>query len=144
MFTATAFPKRYYCKYCNNPHTTSDYLIGREVDEEFDFPKIERIISRNAFKNTIMHEDAHTILDHTEDSELAESEAKFFAKFALAPPVLIHKFGLNNAFDISNRFEISYEATKYALNFYHKWLNHGNSRYTDYEIKLCQLFGLAV
>lgn len=95
-------------------------MIGREVDEEFDFPKIERIIARNAFKNTIMHEDAHTILDHTEDSELAESEAKFFAKFALAPPVLIHKFGLNNAFDISNRFEISYEAAKYALNFYHK------------------------
>lgn len=34
-------------------HTTSDYLIGREVDEEFDFPKIERIIARNASKMTV-------------------------------------------------------------------------------------------
>ncbi len=34
-------------------HTTSDYLLGRESDEDFDFPKIERIIARNASKMTI-------------------------------------------------------------------------------------------
>ena len=34
-------------------HTTSDYLLGREADEEFDFPKMERIIARNASKMTI-------------------------------------------------------------------------------------------
>lgn len=34
-------------------HTTSDYLLGRESNEEFDFPKIERIIARNASKMTI-------------------------------------------------------------------------------------------
>ena len=34
-------------------HTTSDYLLGRETDEEFDFPKIERIIARNASKMTV-------------------------------------------------------------------------------------------
>ncbi len=118
------------------------FSIKKTTGEWFIFYNDEKPYGR--VNNTIMHEDAHIILDHTEDSELAESEAKFFAKFALAPPVLIHKFGLNNAFDISNRFEISYEAAKYALNFYHKWLNHGNSRYTNYEIKLCQLFGLAV
>lgn len=34
-------------------HTTSDYLLGCETDEQFDFPKIERIIARNASKMTI-------------------------------------------------------------------------------------------
>ncbi len=34
-------------------HTTSDYLLGRETDEEFDFYKIERIIARNASKMTV-------------------------------------------------------------------------------------------
>lgn len=34
-------------------NTTSDYLIGREGDDEFDFPKIERIIARNASKMTL-------------------------------------------------------------------------------------------
>lgn len=34
-------------------HTTSDYLLGRETDNGFDFPKVERIIARNASKMTI-------------------------------------------------------------------------------------------
>ena len=64
--------------------------------------------------NTITHEDGHIVLDHTEDSGLTEKEAKFFAKFALAPPVLIHKFKLRNAAAVAVRFEISYEAAMYA------------------------------
>lgn len=94
--------------------------------------------------NTIMHEDGHIVLDHTEDSELAEAEAKFFAKFALAPPVLIHKYNLTNIFEVAERFEISYEAANYALKFYNKWLNYGGKYYTDYEIKLCKLFDIVV
>ena len=35
--------------------------------------------------HTIMHEIGHIVLDHSEDSELAEKEVKFFAKYALAP-----------------------------------------------------------
>lgn len=92
--------------------------------------------------NTIMHENGHIVLDHTEDSELAEAEAKFFAKFALAPPVLIHKYKLNNVFEVAECFRISYEAAQYALSFYNKWLNYGEKCYTDYEIKLCKLFGI--
>ncbi len=33
-------------------NTTSDYLLGRETDDEFDFPKIERLIARNAANMT--------------------------------------------------------------------------------------------
>ena len=51
--------------------------------------------------HTIMHEIGHIVLDHTEDSELAEKEVKFFAKYALAPPVLIHKLKLDNPKSIS-------------------------------------------
>lgn len=90
--------------------------------------------------NTIMHEIGHIVLDHTEDSELAEKEVKFFAKFALAPPVLIHKLKLNSPEDISKTFEISYEAACNALSYYHKWLRYGNSQYTDYEEKMLYLF----
>lgn len=113
--------------------TTGDWFIFYNEDKPY-----------GRINNTIMHEDGHIVLDHTEDSDLAESEAKFFAKFALAPPILIHKFGLSNAFDISKRFEISFEAASYALNFYYKWVKRSNNHYTDYEIKLCHLFGLAV
>lgn len=43
-----------------------------------------------------MHEIGHIVLDHSEGSELAEVEARFFAKYALAPPPLIHKLRLQN------------------------------------------------
>lgn len=34
----------------------------------------------------MLHEIGHIILDHSEDSNLAEDEVKFFAKYALVPP----------------------------------------------------------
>ena len=65
-----------------------------------------------------MHEIGHIVLDHSEDSELAEKEVKFFAKYALAPPVLIHKLKLDNPESIAQTFEISYEAACYAYSYY--------------------------
>ena len=60
--------------------------------------------------NTIMHEIGHIVLDHSEDSELAEKEVKFFAKYALVPPVLVHKLKLDNPMDIADTFDVSFEA----------------------------------
>lgn len=93
--------------------------------------------------NTIMHEIAHIVLDHSEDSELAEKEVKFFAKYALAPPVLIHRLRLQDAAEIARIFEISHEAAGYAYEYYQKWLAYGGREYTDYECTMLRLFGLA-
>lgn len=93
--------------------------------------------------HTIMHEIGHIVLDHTEDSELAEKEVKFFAKYALAPPVLIHKLKLNHPESISQIFEISYEAAYYAYDYYQKWWRHYYGSYTDYEQCLLCLFDQA-
>lgn len=84
------------------------------------------------------------MLDHTEESELAEAEAKFFAKYALAPPVLIHKLELKDAYEVYEHFDISLEAAGYAFSYYRKWLTYGNKNYTNYEIRLLQLFKEAV
>lgn len=40
---------------------------------------------------TLLHEMGHCILDHTGESEDEEAEARFFAKYALAPPPLVHR-----------------------------------------------------
>ena len=94
--------------------------------------------------NTLTHECGHIVLDHTQESDLAEAEAKFFAKYAIAPPVLIHKLKLKNAFEIYDHFDISLEAAFYAFSYYQKWLTYGNKNYTNYEIRLLQLFSKAV
>ncbi len=93
--------------------------------------------------NTILHEIGHIALDHSEDSELAEKEVKFFAKYALVPPVLVHKLKLDNPYDISEAFEVSFEAACYAYSYYQKWLKCGPSHYTSYERTLLQLFSSA-
>lgn len=94
--------------------------------------------------NTIMHENGHIVLDHSQESELAEAEARFFAKYALAPPVLIQKLQLKDAYQVHERFDISIEAAGYAFAYYRKWLTYGDDEYTDYERKLLQLFKEAV
>ncbi len=101
-------------------------------------------MSYGRINHTILHEIAHIILNHTEDSDLAEAEAKFFAKYALAPPILIHKLKLNDPFDISCAFDISYEAASYAYNYYNKWLRFGSDTLTEYELKTLHLFKEAI
>ena len=96
--------------------------------------------------NTIMHEIGHYALGHTNDGddEEKEAEAKFFAKYALAPPPLIY-----NVLDIVTpetimlAFGISYLAAKNAYNYYLNWLNYGGRYYKDYETKMLRLFEVA-
>lgn len=94
--------------------------------------------------NTILHEIGHIILGHTEESELAEAEVNFFVKYALVPPVLVHKLGVDNPYRIAELFDVSKEAGFYAFNYYKKWLRYGHENYTDYEMKLINLFKYAI
>ncbi len=103
-------------------------------NDEMDYRRIN---------NTILHEIGHIALDHSEDSELAEKEVKLFAKYALVPPVLVHKLKLDNPYDISKAFEVSLEAACYAYSYYQKWLRCGPSNFTSYERTLLRLFSSA-
>ena len=62
--------------------------------------------SRERIRFTIMHEIGHIVLGHTEHSQLAESEANFFAKYSLAPPPLVHKIQPEDYMDISTAFDL--------------------------------------
>ena len=114
------------------------FSIEKNIGEWYVYYNDKRDYGR--INNTIMHEIGHIILDHSEDSELAEKEVKFFAKYALVPPVLVHKLNLNNPKDIVDIFEVSFEAANYAYSYYKKWLRYGSSEYTGYELTLLNLF----
>lgn len=100
--------------------------------------------SRERIRFTIMHEIGHVVLGHTEHSQLAESEANFFAKYSLAPPPLVHKIKPEDYMDISKDFDLSQECAYYAMSFYNKWLQYGHSEYLNYESELLSLFDEAV
>ena len=92
---------------------------------------------------TIMHEIGHYVLGHTDDGLVEESEAKFFAKYALAPPPLIHTMQEPiTQITISKVFDISLEAAGYAYTYYNQWLKH-SYEYTEYEKMLIRLFAVA-
>ena len=94
---------------------------------------------------TILHEIGHFVLGHLEQSDLAETEANFLAKYLIAPPVLVNKINPTDYMDIANVFNISKDCAWYAFDYYEKWLRHYiriGSNYTDYEktiLAICNL-----
>ena len=91
---------------------------------------------------TILHELGHYILDHRERSDLAEAEADFFAKYAIAPPPIIYGLEIDNYVDISDIFVTSKECAFYLMESFVKWINYGPKYFTNYEWDLLHLFNL--
>lgn len=110
------------------------YGFGKEVifyNDEQDYRRVNW---------TILHEIGHCVLGHIEHDDEAEAEANFFAKYAAAPPVLIHKIYPKSPMVIADKFGLSYEAACNAFSYYQKWLRYGSNEYTPYEITLLNLF----
>lgn len=92
-----------------------------------------------------MHEVGHFVLGHIDGGEEEESEAKFFAKYALAPPPLIHNICKDIEPDtIKKTFNIRYQAAYLAYQYYRNWLQFGNRNYTNYEEKMLSLFNFNI
>lgn len=93
---------------------------------------------------TILHELGHDVLGHSEgmNPDVMEAEAAFFAKYAAAPPPLVHCLNPRNLFEISVSFRISQTAACYAWNYYQKWLyqHQLTGNYFPYELRLLNLF----
>lgn len=92
---------------------------------------------------TIMHEIGHIVLEHTEKSDLAEAEANFFAKYALAPPPLVHEIHADDYLDVAKEFNVSRQCAYYAFKNYKNWLNYGGEYYKENEIDLLAQFEMS-
>ncbi|MBO4864899.1 MAG: ImmA/IrrE family metallo-endopeptidase [Eubacterium sp.] len=92
---------------------------------------------------TILHEIGHCVLDHTgENPNQEEIEAKFFAKYIIAPPVLVDKINPEWPDEIMNFFDVSPEAAGYAFEYYQNWkrFHYAYGDYTPYERRLLRLY----
>jgi len=126
-------------------HVTSDdglYLEDNERNpgEEFIFYNDDADILPERVNMTILHEIGHCALDHKGHSDEEEAEAKFFAKYAAAPPALISMLKEKNIWSIEEVFCISNQAALIAQDNYMKWCQYGRDGYTDYEDTLLNLF----
>ena len=116
------------------------FLIEKEGNDYIFYNDVDRSYERQNW--TILHEIGHIVLDHTGYSDLEEDEANFFAKYAIAPPVLIHEIGAKTFVDIYDAFDISMEAALYAFNYYQRWKHRYNRIKTlsEYEEKLLAFY----
>lgn len=89
---------------------------------------------------TIMHEIGHIVLDHSEHSDLAESEANHFAKYALAPPPLVHKLQIGDYLELAEKFGISNQCAFYSMKNYTNWLKYGSPNLLEHELMLISIF----
>lgn len=97
---------------------------------------------------TLLHEIGHCYLghhDHPDESlnSVEEAEANLFAKYSAAPLPLINMMRDQSVAAIAHLFSISYQAATYAQEYFYKWLQWGPDDYTDYEIRLLELFDVA-
>jgi len=92
-----------------------------------------------------MHEVGHYVLGHIEEGEIEEAEAKFFAKYALASPPLIHNMKKEQTTEnVMEAFDIGYMAACYALQYYRKWMKYGEREYVSYEIQILEQLEIEV
>ena len=116
------------------------FFLEAEGHEYIFYNDIDRSYERQNW--TILHEIGHVVLDHNGHGDREEAEADFFAKYAIAPPVLIHKIKADSVQDIYDAFDISLEAAEYAFDYYRKWRRWhlAAGKYTDYENALLHLY----
>lgn len=96
--------------------------------------------SRERIRFTIMHEVGHIMLDHLEHSTLAETEANYFAGYALAPPPVVSAIGIEDYIELSEKFDISLECALYAMRRYIKWREFGAPYLLDHENEILMIF----
>ena len=106
------------------------------------------VCNEGRIRMTIFHEIGHCYLGHHDNpddsnSEIEEAEAKFFAKYAIAPPPLINVKNCEDMWDVQNTFKTSGDASYNIFDYFQKWLQYGPRNYMDYEIHLLELFHCA-
>lgn len=100
-------------------------------------------LPRRRIRFTLMHEIGHVVLDHLQESDLAESEANFFAKYALAPPPLVNEISPEDYMELGSAFDLSNQFARHAFSYYEKWLNNGEKFYRSEELELIEQFELS-
>lgn len=123
--------------------STDGYSV-ETADNEWIIYYNDACKSFGRINQTMMHEIGHFVLGHVEEGDQEEAEANFFAKYALAPPPLIHNLKREiTVQSIMEVFDLSYQAANNAYGYYKMWLQYGECDYTDYELKMIHLFEAA-
>lgn len=97
------------------------------------------MINDGKIRFTILHEIGHIIREHKQFSPLAESEAEWFAAYAIAPPPVVNLFEISDFTDIMDIFGTSWECAWHTMSRYLSWKQFARKD-AEYDITLKRLF----
>ena len=96
-------------------------------------------VSKYRQRFTIAHEIKHVVFLEKEPDQKQEDLADHFARYLLAPSFLVMKYVHLSPFDVSDAFDISFEASINALNGANNRIDYGYSKLEDYEEEYLEL-----
>lgn len=92
---------------------------------------------------SIFHEIGHYVMEHNHDTtksdEVKEAEAKFFAKYIMAPPVLVDLLPDKSIETIEKIFKVSHQVACIAQSNYRSWKGRFHGIYTEYEKTILEI-----
>ncbi len=124
----------------------SGYDMNPETGLHQDFIYYNDRVGYQRQRWTVLHEIGHIVLGHHDMDipyNLAEAEANYFAKYCIAPYPLINITECANPWEISDTFDVSFEASCYIYASFQKWLQYGPVELVEHEIHILQLFHAA-
>lgn len=90
---------------------------------------------------TLMHELGHISMNHQNENEVSEAEANFFAKYILAPPIIIDQYidEIDDFIGLSQVFQISQEMSYYQMAYYNTWSELWRKKESDIDNRILRL-----
>ena len=127
-------------------NTAGFYALAEKNGQKVHYIYYNDTLELGRIRFTILHEIAHIVLGHIEQSDLAEAEADFFAKYLIAPPMLVDKIKPTDYMEIKDVFMLSRTCAWNSFDYYQNWKRHHFKAgcYEEYEKRILSCCSLVV
>ena len=123
-----------------NEFLKDGFTVMRYIGGKWDFYIFyDDSVGRYRQRFTIAHEIKHIIFLEKEPTQKQEDLADHFARYLLAPSFMVMGYLKLSSSDVSDAFDISYEAAEYALKGARNRIDYGHSKLEDYEKEFVEL-----
>lgn len=122
---------------CRCPSGLSFVLSADGQDLRFAACNLQEHPGRVRF--TKLHETGHLLRGHLRDSELAEIEANLWAKYAIAPSVLIEELNITTVEEVAQCFGTSKRCAANILKLHLNWQRHRHEN-QEFDDKILELY----
>ena len=134
----TEFEMQSLAKFGINENTAGFYALAEKNGKLVPYIYYNDNLEVGRIRFTILHEIGHIILEHIEQSDLAEAEADFFAKYLIAPPMLVDRIKPVDYMEIKEVFLLTKTCAWNSFDYYQTWKRHHFrvGHYEDYENRI--------